>query len=140
MTSRGAVRYPRAKRKAVSPAEEWARQAAEAKRRALEDVFESQARAFRLPIAEREYRFHEGRAWRFDFAFVEFRIAVEVEGGTWSGGRHTRGAGYEADTAKYNAAALDGWTVLRFTSTQVKRGEAIRTVADALTKASGRRA
>lgn len=124
----------------MNAAEEWARQAATAKRRALEDVFESQLRSFRLPIAEREHRFHEGRRWRFDFAWTEFRIAVEVEGGTWSGGRHTRGAGYEADVSKYNQAALDGWTVLRFTSSQVKRGEAIRTTADALSKASGRRA
>ena len=42
--------------------------------------------------------------------------AVEIEGGTWSGGRHTRGAGYEADCIKYNIATLKGWRVLRFTS------------------------
>jgi hypothetical protein len=42
------------------------------------------------------------------------RVAVEVEGGAFSGGRHTRGMGFVADCEKYNVAALDGWLVLRF--------------------------
>ena len=79
------------------------------------------SRAFALLAADypqpvREYRFHPTRKWRFDFAWPEARIAVEVEGGTWERGRHTRGAGYAGDCAKYNAAVLGGWRVLRFTS------------------------
>jgi len=79
------------------------------------------ARAFALlasdyPQPVREYRFHQTRKWRFDFAWVRERVAVEVEGGTWDRGRHTRGAGYAGDCAKYNAAVLGGWRVLRFTS------------------------
>ncbi|OFX05203.1 MAG: hypothetical protein A3E78_09205 [Alphaproteobacteria bacterium RIFCSPHIGHO2_12_FULL_63_12] len=63
-----------------------------------------------------EYRFCTGRKWRFDFALVGLKIALEVEGGVWSGGRHTRGAGYESDCEKYNAATAMGWRVLRFTA------------------------
>ncbi len=79
------------------------------------------ARAFALlasdyPQPVREYRFHQTRKWRFDFAWPEAHVAVEVEGGTWDRGRHTRGAGYAGDCAKYNAAVLGGWRVLRFTS------------------------
>jgi len=65
---------------------------------------------------EDEHRFHPTRRWRFDFAWPSKKIAVEIEGGTWTGGRHTRGAGFQKDCEKYNAAAVLGWTVLRFTA------------------------
>jgi len=68
---------------------------------------------------EREYRFNSARRWRFDFALVDHKIAVEVEGATWAAGRHTRGAGYAKDCEKYNSAACLGWTVLRYTSDMV---------------------
>ena len=66
-----------------------------------------------------EYRFAAGRQWRFDFCLPDYRIAIEIEGGTWTDGRHTRGKGYQADCLKYNAAALDGWTVLRYPATYI---------------------
>lgn len=61
-----------------------------------------------------EHKFHPVRRWRFDFAFVAQKLAIEVEGGVWTGGRHTRGYGYAADCEKYNAATLLGWSVLRY--------------------------
>ena len=73
-----------------------------------------------LPGYVREHRFDAYRKWRFDFAWPALKVAVEIEGGTWAGGRHTRGAGYEADAAKYNAAVLAGWRVLRFTGGMLK--------------------
>lgn len=79
-----------------------------------------------LPEPQREYRFHAKRRWRFDFAWPKLHIAAECEGGTWQQGRHTRGAGFELDCEKYNAATLDGWRVLRFTSEQVKSGYALQ--------------
>ena len=63
-----------------------------------------------------EHRFLDKRKWRFDFAHPETRIAIEIEGGAWSGGRHTRGAGFITDAEKYNTAALWGWTVFRLPS------------------------
>lgn len=62
-----------------------------------------------------EVRFHEERKWRFDFAHVETRVAIEIEGGVWSGGRHVSGAGFCKDAEKYNEAAFCGWTVFRLT-------------------------
>ncbi len=67
-----------------------------------------------------EHRFLDARRWRFDFAHVETRIAIEIEGGTWSGGRHTRGAGFIGDAEKYNTASLWGWTVFRLPSPLVR--------------------
>ena len=82
--------------------------------------------AERLPFEE-EVRFHPTRKWRFDFT-VGKRIAVEVEGGIWRGGRHQTGKGFTADIEKYNQATLDGWRVFRFTPEQVNDGYAIATI------------
>lgn len=68
---------------------------------------------FGIPVAVTEYRFHPKRKWRFDFAWPTVRVALEVEGGVWTGGRHTRGAGFLRDMEKYNSAAIAGWRVLR---------------------------
>lgn len=56
------------------------------------------------------------RDWRFDFAWPDAMVAVEVEGGTWTRGRHVRGGGFRGDCEKYNAACVLGWRVLRFTA------------------------
>lgn len=77
-----------------------------------------------------EYR--KGRAWRFDFAWPQYRLAVECEGGTWSGGRHTRGDGFEKDTEKYSEAAIQGWLVIRVTGDQIDDGRALALVERAL--------
>lgn len=61
-----------------------------------------------------EYCFHPTRRWRFDFAIPDKMIAIEIEGGSWSGGRHTRGAGYNKDMKKYNEAVKLGWRLLRY--------------------------
>lgn len=63
----------------------------------------------------KEYRFHPTRRWRFDYAIPEHKIAVEVEGGVWSGGRHTSPKGFLNDMEKYNTAAVMGWRLFRCT-------------------------
>lgn len=75
---------------------------------------------------EHEYQFHSNRKWRADFLISNTKILVEVEGGIWSKGRHTRGSGYIGDMEKYNAAAILGFQVLRFSTQQVKSGLAIQ--------------
>lgn len=76
------------------------------------------------------------RDWRFDIAIVDRKIAIEIEGGIWNGGRHTRGAGFNDDCRKYNCAQVNGWMVLRFTGDHLKNGaEFITTVRKALGQA-----
>ena len=68
---------------------------------------------------QQEYKFHPDRKWRFDFAFPKDKIAIEVEGGLFTQGRHTRGRGYIQDMQKYNAATILGWRVLRYGTGQI---------------------
>jgi len=73
-----------------------------------------------------------GREWRADLAYPSEWILIEIEGGTWVRGRHSRGAGYEGDCEKYDVATLMGYRVYRFTSNQVKRGIVPRVIKVAL--------
>lgn len=79
-----------------------------------------------------EFWFHPERKWRFDLAWVEVRVAVEVHGGIHSGGRHTRGAGFERDREKMNEAQLLGWLVLEVTGEQIRSGQALGWIERAL--------
>lgn len=119
----------------MTPAEALKREQAKAKREKLEAALWQQIKA-ECPLealgCERQFKFHPKRKWALDFAFPVMTedglkpwIAVEVDGGTWTGGRHTRGAGYAADCEKLNEAACLGWTVLRVTGDHIKSGQAI---------------
>lgn len=79
-----------------------------------------------------EYRFDPKRRWRFDYAWPDQRVAVEVNGGVWSKGRHVRGTGYIRDMEKLNEAQVAGWIVLQFTPQQMKTWEAKETIERAL--------
>jgi very-short-patch-repair endonuclease len=92
---------------------------------AIEDTFYQQIKVSGMPLPVREIRFTDARKWRFDFAWVDRKIAAEIEGGTWAGGRHTRGKGFEDDCEKYNTAVSLGWRVYRFTSDMVTDGRAL---------------
>ena len=99
-----------------------------------EEAFALHCRAEKLnPV--REYMFHPKRKWRFDFAFPDKKLAVEIEGGTWNEGRHNRGSSIENDFEKYAEAAVLGWRVMRFSTGMATRGEAINYVLRALGKA-----
>ncbi len=67
-----------------------------------------------------EFKFHPTRKWRADFAIPSAKLLIEVDGGAWSGGRHTRGSGFIADQEKTNAAACLGYRVLRYTPQDCK--------------------
>jgi very-short-patch-repair endonuclease len=86
-----------------------------------------------LPEPVTEYRFIALRRWRFDLAWPDRRIAVEVDGGTWIGGRHVSGAGYDADCHKINAATEAGWRVFRYSTGMVLADEAIIQIERVLT-------
>lgn len=111
----------------------------------LEEILADQITFAALPAPQREYRFAALsvglgpgirvrlalaglRDWRFDFAWPDRKLAIEVEGGIWAEGRHTRARGFTDDCIKYNEAQLLGWRILRVTAKMVRSGEALRLI------------
>lgn len=80
----------------------------------------------------KEHIFHPTRKWRFDYAIVEHKIALEVEGGVWIGGRHTRPQGFLGDVEKYNQAALLGWRVFRTTPSELCKQKTLNMLKEAV--------
>jgi hypothetical protein len=60
------------------------------------------------------------RKFRFDYCFTDLKLAIEIEGGIWrkEPTGHAGGKGITKDIEKYNLAALNGYTVIRFTYQQ----------------------
>jgi len=97
----------------------------------LESKFLLLWRVAQGPPLEREVKFHASRRWRADFAHMESRTLIEIEGGIFlpGGGRHNRGGGYAKDAEKYLEAVLAGWTVIRLTDKQLEIGSIERIAA-----------
>lgn len=83
---------------------------------------------------EREYRGIRGRLFRFDLAWPDAKVAVEIQGGTWSPQRmgHSSGSGIERDQAKANEAQLQGWIVLAYSDHGINDGSMVEDVRRAL--------
>lgn len=79
-----------------------------------------------------EHRFDLSRRWRFDLAWPAHKVAVEIEGGVFSKGRHLRPQGFLNDLEKYNAATLAGWKLYRITPQMVSSGAALALIERAL--------
>lgn len=80
----------------------------------------------------KEYKFHPVRKWRFDYAIPSALVALEVEGGVWTGGRHINPKGFLNDMEKYNTATLMGWSVYRTTPDDLYTGKTIKLLKTAI--------
>jgi very-short-patch-repair endonuclease len=87
---------------------------------------------------QREAKLIPDREWRVDFLLGE-NLVVEVEGGTsWGKSRHSYGKGFEDDATKYNALTMAGYSVLRYSTEMVQRGEAIRDIMQLVPNTGGK--
>ena len=80
----------------------------------------------------KEHRFYQHRKWRFDYALPAYKIALEVEGGVWTGGRHVNPRGFLNDMTKYNTATLLGWRVFRTTPDKLMTSETLLLLKNAI--------
>lgn len=80
----------------------------------------------------KEYRFYKSRQWRFDYALPLYKIALEVEGGVWTQGRHVRPVGFLGDMNKYNTATLLGWRVFRTTPSKLLSQNTLKLIKNAI--------
>lgn len=95
---------------------------------ALEDLFLQRVREAGLPEPVRQSNepwAGSGRKFKADFFWPQFGLVVEVDGGTWNGGRHTRGSGFESDCTKQAIAVANGYAYLRFASRHIQNGDAL---------------
>ena len=81
--------------------------------------------ALGIEIPVKEYRFHKTRKWRIDLFFLEAGLALEVEGGAWTNGRHNRPQGFLNDMDKYNEITIYGFHLLRATPDEMQNGVAV---------------
>lgn len=117
----------------AEPRDELKREVAKAAREKLELAMLQQLKALGLDrYVEKQYKFHRARQWRLDFAWPAKCIALEVDGGTFTGGRHVRGEGYAKDCEKHAHAMLIGYRVFRATAEQVKDGTAAHWIEQAI--------
>ena len=103
-----------------------------AKKAQIRDVFTIICKTDLSVECVKEYKFHPERRWRFDYAIPEHKIALEVEGGVWTQGRHTRPQGFLGDIEKYNQATLMGWRVFRTTPTELYRTATVNLLKKAI--------
>lgn len=109
------------------------------KRSKWEDNFQALIEVHGWPAAQREQRFHEAgfiyakkRQWRFDFAWPDMKLAVEIDGGLFrpmSG--HRSPIGITEDRVKDAVAQLMGWVVLRFTEISFRNDDVIPIMEEA---------
>lgn len=85
-----------------------------------------------IPAPVAEHRFHPVRKWRFDFAWPEQKLALEIQGGLFVKGRHSRGASMLKDYEKFNAAAAMGWRLIYCQPTDSTKPETINTIRQAM--------
>lgn len=91
----------------------------------LRDMFTALVESELHTQCVKEYRFHPVRQWRFDYALPMQKVALEVEGGVWTQGRHTRPQGFLGDIEKYNTATVMGWRVVRCVPDDLMTGKTI---------------
>jgi len=100
-------------------------------------AFVAACKEFGIPAPIQEHMFAKEtmkRKWRIDFYFWygNVKVALEVEGGVYTGGRHTRPVGFMKDIEKYNALATHGILLVRCTPSELLKTSTLRTIHDAL--------
>lgn len=116
---------------AISPAE---KKKARAKVQAQRLAQRVEVQLVNLPKYSKEFSFHPERRWRFDYAWTEIKVALEIHGGVFTNGRHTRGKGFTEDKVKMNSAQLLDWIVIEATAAQVKSGDMLVWINKAIAK------
>lgn len=98
----------------------------------LEEMFALQVRLAGLPEPVREFMAIPGRRYRWDFAWPDSFVLVELNGGTYARMGHSTGTGIARDYEKSNLAVLAGWKVFAFDRRMVEGGAALAVVSKAL--------
>lgn len=99
---------------------------------ALEEMFALQCEQAGFPAPLREYAAVPGRRFRWDFAWPDQRVLVEINGGTYAHMGHSTGTGIARDYEKSNLAVLAGWKAFAFDRRMVEAGTALELISRVL--------
>jgi hypothetical protein len=92
-----------------------------------------QLRQAGIPFLQ-EVRFAKPRRFRSDFYIHADNgdFLVEIEGGAWVNGRHSRGTGMASDCEKSALAAIKGYRFMRVLPEHVEDGRALAWIREAV--------
>jgi hypothetical protein len=76
--------------------------------------------AWEKDYQERYLKSKRSKRYRLDFAHLQSKVGVEIQGGVYNRGRHVTGSGYERDCKKYNLAYTSEWTIFLLTNAMAK--------------------
>lgn len=97
------------------------------------EMFLALCKHAKLPAPVAEHKFHPTRKWRWDWAWIDHKVALEQQGGVWSGGKHGRGSGIVKDMEKYSNAAALGWRIILVTPSNLAKPDTLTLIRSALT-------
>lgn len=102
----------------------------------FEAVLAFQIQLSKLPPPARQLKFCPPRRFTADFAWPQFLLVVEVQGGIWrtGGGAHSHPSNILRDVEKAQVALLAGWRIFPVTTDEVKNGQALELIELALQK------
>jgi very-short-patch-repair endonuclease len=83
---------------------------------------------------ERQYKFHPTRKWAADFAWPDTKVILEVNGGTYLQGAHSRGSRQRKDYEKWTSISLMGWRLILVDTVDVRKGIHVIRVLEAQEK------
>lgn len=95
-------------------------------------LFDAACEGHGIPMPSHEFQFHPTRRWRFDFCWGASALALECQGGIWTGGRHVRGKALLDEMEKLNAACILGYRLLFCTPQQIEDGSIFPVIREAL--------
>ena len=95
-------------------------------------MFPRVCREFDIADPVAEHRFAPPRRWRMDWAWPDHKLALEVQGGIFVAGRHSRGAAMLKEWEKLNTAAAMGWRFLFCQPADLYRTETLALLRQAL--------
>ena len=99
-----------------------------------EDTLALQIKLLKLPVPERQFAFAKsvGRRYKADFAWPDFGLIAEVQGGLWVLGRHSRPLYVWREWRRTMIAQLLGYKVLFFATEEVHDGTAVNAIHQVL--------
>ena len=96
------------------------------------EIVKAYFKAQGIPEPTFEYKFHPVRRWRADLCWIPQKLILEVQGGIFIQGRHSRGAAMLKEWEKLNTACGMGYRFLFCQPKDLMGAETVEQIKTAL--------